>query len=84
MLRIIESYGNLPEALPVNEKSEYHPGKFGMLTKDGVVASDGFNICGIIDDIKCSKLRHNGIIRFDDKDLFDDKLNFYFKKTLLI
>lgn len=77
MLRIIESYGSLPEQLPKNNKSDYHPGKFGMLTKDGVVASDGFSICGIIDDVKYSDLSCNIITRFKRSDFIIDGNKIY-------
>jgi len=61
MLRIIETFNNLPQAYQVDPDSNFEPGQIGSLrVRSGNVVvgiSDGLHPEGIIDDIKTEKYR---------------------------
>lgn len=62
MLRIIETFNNLPQCYEVDDSDRFEPGQIGSLKiknrKAVIGICDGVNPLGIIDDIKSSKIRH--------------------------
>lgn len=61
MLRIIETFRNLPTSVEVDSDANFQPGQIGSLRiksgKSVVGVCDGLHPCGVLDDIRSNTLR---------------------------